>query len=78
MACTLEQVAGCIRAERARRNWTRETLAHETGIPAATIGAYENADNRITLENAWKLADAFGLPLGALFGRDESSYGKAS
>lgn len=78
MTCTLEQVAGCIRAERARRGWTREKLSQESGIPVATIGAYENAENRITLENAWKIADAFGMSLGTLYGRDETTHMQAS
>lgn len=78
MACTKEQVGECIRAERARRKWSREDLAEKTGIPAATIGSYENAKSGITLNNAWALADAFKLPLGALFGRDESKCKKVN
>lgn len=78
MACTKEQVGECIRAERARRKWSRDDLAQETGIPAATIGSYENARSGITLDNAWALADVFGMPIGPLFGRDESKYKKAN
>lgn len=78
MACTKEQVAECIRAERARRKWSRDDLAEKTGIPAATIGTYENAKSGITLDNAWALADAFKMPIGPLFGRDESECKKAS
>lgn len=78
MACTKEQVGECIRAERARRKWSRDDLAEETGIPATTIGSYENAKSGITLDNAWALADAFKMPIGSLFGRDESKYEKAN
>ena len=46
--------------------------------PATTIGAYEKGENRITLENAWALADVFNMPLGPLFGRDESECKKVS
>lgn len=78
MACTKDQVAECIRAERARRKLSREDLAKKTGIPAATIGSYETAKSGITLENAWELADAFKMPLGPLFGRDESECKKVN
>lgn len=77
MTCTKEQVAGCIRAERARRKWSRDDLAKESGIPSSTIGSYEDAESGIPLANAWALADAFELPIGALFGREESKYEKA-
>lgn len=76
MPFSKEQVGACIRAERARLGWSRDKLAAETGIPAATISTYENNECRITLENAWKLADAFGIAIGALAGRDESAYQK--
>lgn len=78
MACTKEAVADVIRAERARLGMSRDELAQETGIPSATIGAYEKGKNRITLENAWILADAFNMPIGPLFGRDESACKKVN
>ncbi len=78
MTCTKEEVGSCIRAERARLGMSRDRLAQEAGIPAATLGAYENAENRITLESAWALADVFNMPLGPLFGRDESGCKKVN
>ncbi|NGM17749.1 helix-turn-helix domain-containing protein [Eggerthellaceae bacterium zg-893] len=74
MAATTKEVADCIRAERARRGWSRDQLSQRTGIPASTIACYETGKSRITLENAWTLADAFDMPLGALYGRDEERY----
>lgn len=78
MTCTKDQVAESIRVERARRKWSREDLAEKTGIPVSTISSYENAKNGISLDNAWALADAFNMPIGPLFGRDESPFEKAS
>ncbi len=78
MPCSKKEVAEVIRAERARLGLSREGLAKESGIPSATIGAYEKAENRITLENAWTLADVFNMPIGPLFGRDESECKKVS
>lgn len=77
MTCTKEKVAEVIRAERARLGLSRDELAQKTGIPSATIGAYEKGRNRITLENAWVLADIFNMPIGPLFGRDETKCKKA-
>ena len=71
MTCTKERVAACIRAERARRGWSRETLSKKTGIPVATLTAYEQAKHQITLENAWKIANAFGMSIDKLFGPEE-------
>ena len=78
MPCSKEQIASCLRGERARLGWSRERLSHETGIPVATIGTYEKGENRITLENAWKFADVFKKPIGELFGRDERKFVKAT
>lgn len=74
MACTKEQIAECLRAERARRNWSREYVAQEINISASTLGTYENAECRITLDVAWRLADLYELPIGKLVGRDESAF----
>lgn len=76
MPFSKEQIGASLRAERARLGWSRDKLAEVTGIPAGTIGTYENNECRMSLENAWKLADAFGIAIGALVGRDESSYQK--
>lgn len=48
---------------------SREALSEESGVPTATIAGYENAENVPSLENAWKLADAFDLDLDELFER---------
>lgn len=52
---------------------SREELAEASGIPAATIAGYENAENVPSLKNAWKMADAFNLPLDEMFERNRKS-----
>lgn len=69
MGFNKEHVAECLRANRARRRMSRADLAEATGIPAATIKSYEDADSGISLENAWKIADVFDLDMDDLFER---------
>lgn len=69
MPRSIEEIGSCIRAERSRLNMSRAELAEASGIPAATIETYENGKSRITLENAWILADLFNMSIDALFGR---------
>ena len=66
-------VAECIRANRARRRMSRETLADESGIPVSTIAKYENGECNMSLENAWAFADAFGMDMDELFERDRKA-----
>lgn len=69
MGYSKERVAECLRANRARRRMSREDLAKASGIPASTIGSYEQAESGMSFENAWALADVFDLDLDDLFER---------
>lgn len=69
MAYSKEQVAECIRANRARRRMSREALAEKSGIPACTIATYEQAECGMSFENAWAIADVFGMDMDELFER---------
>lgn len=64
-------IAANLRAERARKDWSRLQLSAKTGIAETMIAKYEHGAARIPLENAWKLADVFGVSLDALCGRDK-------
>lgn len=70
MAFDMEKVAGNIRAERNRRKLSRGGLATAADIPVSTLKTYESAENGISLENAWKLADVFDMDLDAFAGRE--------
>lgn len=72
MPNTKNIIAANLRAERARKGWSRRELAEETGISEATLATYECGESRITLETAWVLADTYGLSLDALCGRDKT------
>lgn len=73
MPYSKEHVAGCLRAKRAKADISRDELAALTGIPAATIGTYENGECNMSLENAWAFADAFGMDMDELFERDRKA-----
>lgn len=64
-----EKVASILRGNRAMRRMSRDDLSNATGIPATTIGSYENAESVMNLENACKFADVFELGLDELVGR---------
>lgn len=63
---TKESVADAIRMHRARLRMSREALADACGIPASTLETYENEKANISLSNACKLADFFGISLDEL------------
>lgn len=62
-------IGNCIVASRGRRRMTRLDLSEATGIPVSTLEGYENAKTSISLENAWRIADAFGMEIDDLFER---------
>ena len=72
MPNTKNIIAANLRAERARKGWSRRELAEATGIPETTIVTYECGYSRIPLETAWVFADVFGMSLDALCGRDKT------
>lgn len=67
---TMKDIADSIRMHRARLRLSRDGLAERCGIPAATIASYENELANISLTNACKLADALGVTLDELAGRN--------
>lgn len=74
MVATKEEIGRAIAAERVRRNWSREKLSEETGIPTSTIGTYERGKSMPTIDTCWVFADAFRMSIGALVGRNEEKY----
>lgn len=63
-----EIIAGSIRAQRARLHVNQKEVAEAIEVNQATISAWENR-GCITLENAWKLADYYGISIDELAGR---------
>ncbi len=66
-----QEVAANLRALRARKNVRQQDVALATGMDATTLSNYETGKGGISFENAWKLADYYGVPIGALGGRTD-------
>lgn len=64
-----EEIGNCIVAARGRNRISRNELARRTGIPESTLKNYENAQTKISLQNAWRIADAFSTGIDDLFER---------
>ena len=55
---------------RRARNWPLEELAEKTGISRATLSRIERGDTSPTASVLGRLASAFGVSMGELFGAD--------
>lgn len=67
-----EIIAAELRAHRARKGETQRELAGAIGVNAATMCAWENRGG-ISLVDAWKLANHYGVSLDELAGRKTAS-----
>lgn len=56
---------------RKRHGLTQVELARKIGVGDQTVGAWERGRTAITLEDACKLADLYGIPLDTLVERDD-------
>ena len=63
-------IAGGLRAERNRANLSQKDVADAIGANASTVSAWENRAG-VSLEDAWKLANLYGISLDRLAGRDQ-------
>ena len=65
-----EQIAGELRAHRARAQMSQEQVSAACDMERSAIGRYEQGTTEIGLETACDLADLYGLSLDELCGRD--------
>lgn len=56
---------------RAERGLSRAQLAEAVEVNPQTIGALERGDHYPSLDLAFRLCEVFGLPVEAVFSRDE-------
>lgn len=67
-------LAAAVRAARQRRGWTRETLAHESGLSFAAIAQIETGRRtEVRVSSVVALADALGVSVDYLVREDVAS-----
>lgn len=64
-----QSIKGGLRAERNRVNISQADCAAAIGANRATVSSWEQGAGSIGLEEAWRLADLFGITLDQLAGR---------
>ena len=63
-----ETLARALRVERAKKGWSQEDLARESGVAVNTIARYESGRNMPSLNVAAKMARALGCSIDELAG----------
>ena len=64
-----KSICGSLRFERTEHGHTQRSLAEALGMNPSTIGAWENNSGAIGLDDAWQVADVYGISLDQLAGR---------
>lgn len=60
---TAVEVGEWIKAERTKRGWSQDELAHRAHIGARLVGRYERGEGEPSIETLTKIADAFAIKL---------------
>lgn len=60
-------ILNTLKKHRKVRGWTQKTLAEKTGLGQSTISEIEKGTHIPSLEDAFLLAEIFGVPLEELF-----------
>ena len=59
-----------IKVNRIAQNYTQKQLAQKIGVTHAAISYWENGVNIPNVKDCWLLADALGITIEELVGRD--------
>lgn len=59
-----------IKVNRIAQNYTQKQLAQKIGVTHAAISYWENGVNIPNVKDCWLLADALGITIDELVGRD--------
>lgn len=64
-----KSISGSLRYERTEHGYTQQSLAEALGMNKSTVGGWENSVGSIGLDDAWQVADVYGISLDQLAGR---------
>lgn len=59
-----------IKVNRIAQNYTQKQLTQKIGVTHAAISYWENGVNILNVKDCWLLADALGITIDELVGRD--------
>ncbi len=62
------RLARRLRLLRAERGWSQEELAEAAGLHRTYVSGIERAERNVGIDNVERLAGAFGVEIGELFG----------
>lgn len=66
----VKSIVGSLRTERNGHGFTQKSLAETIGVNESTVTGWEGNGGSIGLEEAWRIADLYGISLDQLAGRD--------
>lgn len=62
-----------LRVLRAEREWSQQDLAERLGVSRQSVNAIETGRYDPSLPLAFRIADVFGLPIEAIFQREDAA-----
>lgn len=62
-------ISGSLRMERREHGMTQKSLGDAIEVHPSTINGWEGGNGAIGLEDAWQIADLYGISLDQLAGR---------
>lgn len=66
----VKSIVGSLRTERTDHGYTQKSLAEAIKANESTVNGWEGNGGSIGLEEAWRIADLYGISLDQLAGRD--------
>ena len=64
-----KEITGSLRVERRNHGMSQADLARALGAGGTTVSAWENQGSSIGLDEAWQIADVYGISIDQLAGR---------
>ena len=64
-----QSIKSGLRVERARAGVSQATLCSVIGVNPSTYSGWESRDGSVGLEEAWRIAEVYGISLDQLAGR---------